>query len=119
MNEISKSRAALAGLTGGILNGLFGSGGGAVTVPLLEWGGTDAKKSHAMSVAIMFFISIISTFGNIFLGYSPMETVKALLPAGIIGAVTGSLLLRRTDNTILRRIFGVLLVWSGGRMLFQ
>ena len=119
MNRISKSRAAVAGLSGGILNGLFGSGGGAVAVPLLEWGGAGAKKSHAMSVAIMLFISIVSTVGNIFLGYFPLETVKQLLPAGILGASVGAVLLKKVDNDILRRVFGLLLIWSGGRILIR
>ena len=119
MNEISKSQAAAAGLAGGLLNGAFGSGGGSAAVPILEWGGNDAKKCHAMSVAIMFFLSIVSTVGNIFLGYFPLDTVKELLPAGILGASVGAAALKKVDNDLLRRIFGVLLIWSGGRMLTQ
>ena len=119
MNEISKPRAAAAGLAGGLLNGAFGSGGGSAAVPILEWGGNDARKCHALSVAIMFFLSIVSTFGNIFLGYFPLETVKTLLPAGILGASVGAIALKKVDNDVLRRIFGALLIWSGGRMLTQ
>ena len=119
MNRITRPRAAAAGLSGGILNGLFGSGGGSVAVPILEWGGADAKKSHAMSVAIMLFISIVSTVGNMFLGYFPLDTVKQLLPAGILGAAVGAVLLKKADNDILRRLFGLLLIWSGGRMLLR
>lgn len=119
MNDISRSRAAAAGFAGGVLNGLFGAGGGSAVIPILEWGGADPKKCHAASVAIMFFISLISTVGNIFLGYFPLETVKTLLPAGILGASTGSILLGKIDNSVLRRVFGALLIWSGGRMLLR
>ena len=118
MKNISKTYAAAAGLAGGVLNGIFGAGGGSVTVPLLELGGSDAKTSHAISVAIIFFVSIVSSFGCIFTGHAPFETVKTLLPWGMAGAVTGALILRKTDNDVLRRIFGALLIWSGGRMFF-
>lgn len=119
MNGISKSRAAAAGFAGGLLNGLFGSGGGSLAVPILEWGGNDAKRCHALSVAIMFFLSAVSTVGNLLLGYFPLDKIKPLLPAGILGASVGAMLLRKTDNTVLHRIFGALLIFSGGRMLIQ
>lgn len=118
MKNISKTYAAAAGLAGGILNGIFGAGGGSVTVPILELGGTDAKTSHAVSVAVIFFISIVTAFGCIFTGHAPFDTVKQLLPAGIAGAAAGAFILRKVDNDILRRIFGALLIYSGGRMFF-
>ncbi len=118
MKNISKTYAAAAGLAGGILNGIFGAGGGSVTVPLLELGGSDARTSHAVSVAIIFFVSTVTAFGCIFTGHAPFETVKTLLPSGLAGAAAGALILRRTDNDILRRIFGAVLIYSGGRMFF-
>ena len=54
-----------------------------------------------------------------FLGYFPLDTVKELLPAGILGASVGATALKKIDNDVLRRIFGVLLIWSGGRILTQ
>ena len=42
MKNISKTFAAAAGFAGGVLNGIFGAGGGSVTVPVLEAGGADA-----------------------------------------------------------------------------
>ena len=119
MSGLSKTRIAAAGFTGGVLNGLFGSGGGAVAVPILEGGGEDAKRCHALSAAIMFFLSLVSGFGNAVLGHFPLDTVKELLPAGIAGAAAGALLLRRVNNDILRRIFGALLIFSGGRILLR
>ncbi|MBP5606323.1 MAG: sulfite exporter TauE/SafE family protein [Ruminiclostridium sp.] len=113
--QVSKPSAALAGLTGGILNGLFGSGGGSAAVPLLEHAGAEPKTAHALSVTLMFFISIVSAVGCMILGRFPAETVKELLPGGIAGAVTGALVLRKANNDILRRIFGALLILSGGR----
>ena len=119
MKNISKTYAAAAGLAGGILNGIFGAGGGSAAVPVLELGGSDAKTSHAVSVAVIFFVSIVTALGCIFTGHAPFDTVKPLLPPGIAGAVTGAFILRRADSDILRRVFGALLIYSGGRMLFS
>lgn len=119
MNKTAKTRFAAAGLAGGFLNGLFGAGGGSVAVPILESGGLEPKKCHAMSVTIMFFISMVSSVGNIFLGNVPWDVLRTVVPAGMIGAATGALILRRTDNDFLRRLFGALILYSGGRMLIQ
>lgn len=37
---------ALTGIAVGICNGFFGSGGGMIAVPMLEKGGSEAKKAH-------------------------------------------------------------------------
>ena len=119
MNRISKTRYAAAGLAGGFLNGLFGSGGGSAAVPLLEAGGLDPKRSHAMSVVIMMFLSMVSSAGNIFLGNVPWDVLKTVIPAGMAGACAGAFLLRKADSSVLRRIFGGLVLYSGGRMLLS
>jgi len=118
MKNISKTFAAAAGFAGGVLNGIFGAGGGSVTVPVLEAGGADARTSHAMSVAVMFCVSAVTVFGCMIKGNAPFAEVRELLPAGIAGAAAGALILRRADNSVLRRIFGALLIWCGGRLFF-
>lgn len=119
MKNISKTFAAAAGFAGGILNGIFGAGGGSVTVPLLELGGADARASHAMSVAVILCVSIVSVFGCVMTGHTPTAEVKELLPAGIVGAAAGALILRKANNDILRRIFGALLIYTGGRLFLR
>lgn len=51
----------LTGAIAGLLNGLFGAGGGVAVVPLLEHAGIDTKKSHATSIAIIAPLSLISS----------------------------------------------------------
>lgn len=115
----NKFKNAAVGAISGLMNGLFGAGGGAAAVPLLEHLGLEPRKSHATSVALIFFLSISAAIGYYLGGNINLELVFPLLPGGFFGAVLGSILLKKTDNGLLRRIFGVLLIISAGRMLLK
>ena len=109
----------LLGAITGAANGLFGSGGGLAAVPLLEALGTEPKKSHATSVAIIFVMSLISAIGYFLGGAVDLNLTLSFIPGGIIGVIFGSLALKSINNSLLRRIFGALLIYSGIRMLFK
>ena len=110
-------RSAATGFISGILNGMFGSGGGIAAVPLLERLGVEPKKSHATSVVIIFFLSIAATIGYCAGGSIDFQTAFSYIPAGIAGAVMGTVLLKKIDNSVLRRIFGVIMLISAVRMI--
>ena len=113
-----KSFKILAGAFCGLLNGLFGSGGGVVAVPMLRFFGLEARKSHATSVAVIFFLSIISVIAYGIRGSLDWKTALSYIPWGIAGAVLGALLLRKIPNSLLRRIFGLIVLISAVRILF-
>ena len=52
----NRKTAFLAGTFAGFLNGLFGSGGGTVAVPLLKKGGLLQKEAQATSLLMMFIL---------------------------------------------------------------
>ncbi|MDF2566737.1 MAG: hypothetical protein K0R90_193 [Oscillospiraceae bacterium] len=108
----------ILGLVAGVLNGLFGSGGGVVVVPMLEKAEFEQKKAHATSIAIILFLSIISTV--LYLINKNFDFTKALiyLPGGFVGAAVGAIALKKISNDLLRRIFGAIIVISAIRMLF-
>ena len=103
----------------GFLNGFFGSGGGVVAVPLLNRLGFDARKSHATSVALIFFLSLVSSTAYFIRGNIPLNDALSFIPPGLAGAVMGAVLLKKIDNNILRRIFGVIIIVSSVRIFFQ
>ena len=106
----------VGGITG-IANGLFGSGGGMLSVPLLENTGLEAKKAHASSIAITLPLSIISTVIYSLKGHINYSLALKFIPLGVLGAIAGSWLLKRISNKILKKIFGIILIISGIRML--
>lgn len=109
----------LVGLVGGLANGLFGSGGGVVLVPLLEKSGIEVKKSHASTLAITLPLSIVSAIFYAIEGTFEFKDALPLIPFGLAGAVVGGLLLKKISNVALKRIFGVILIVAGGRLLLK
>jgi uncharacterized membrane protein YfcA len=101
----------------GVLNGLFGSGGGVAAVPLLEAGGLPAKKAHATSVAAILIISVASVAAYGARGVLDVSATLPLIPWGILGAAVGAFLLNGINNDLLRRIFGIIIAVSALRIL--
>lgn len=59
----NKTKLQLIGLITGLVNGLFGSGGGTIAVPALVFIlGLDQHKAHATAISIIFPLSLISSF---------------------------------------------------------
>ena len=113
----SKSYYYIIGGVTGIANGLFGSGGGMLSVPLLESTGLEAKKAHASSIAITLALSIVSTVIYSIRGHINYSLALKFVPLGLLGAIIGSWLLKKISNKLLKKIFGVILIISGIRML--
>ena len=60
----AKTKYALSGTAAGLVNGLFGGGGGMVLVPLLNgWCGLAGKQAFATCVAAILPLSAVSAAG--------------------------------------------------------
>ncbi len=123
MKNLKKSRKSLflfsGGVTAGFLNGLFGAGGGLVAVPLLKSSGLDRKTAHANSVAVIAPLSVLSASLYILNGSVTVADAVPYIPSGVVGAVTGALLLRKIPSGTLRRIFGIFILIAGVRLLLK
>jgi uncharacterized membrane protein YfcA len=117
--KFSRIFFAAAGLVIGTINGLFGSGGGVAAVPALEHAGIAVKKSHASSLAVTLPLSVVSAVVYSENGDFPIKDALVLIPFGLAGAVIGSLVLKKIKNVWLKRIFGLLLIFSGAYMLLS
>ena len=107
------------GVICGLLNGLFGSGGGVAAVPLLEAAKLEAKESHATSVALIFVLSLATTI-SYFLGDKlDFAMAWSYIPYGLVGAIAGAVMLKKIPNSLLRRIFGVIILFAAFRILVK
>lgn len=116
---MKKIKFLLTGAAAGLLNGLFGAGGGMVVVPMLHKDGLTAQRSHATSIAVIAPLSLAS--GALYLLGGHLEIGDALpfLPLGLAGAALGGWLLPRIKTVWLHRIFGVLVLYSSVRLFLS
>lgn len=111
-------KAAAAGVLAGFLNGLFGSGGGIIAVPVFKKSGLSIKEAHATALMMMFFLSAISAAIYLYDGRLSFSDAMGFLPGGIVGAVLASVFFRRMNPVLLRKIFGGFVTFSAARMLW-
>ena len=118
-NSIKKKIiAVVGGCFCGLINGLFGGGGGMIVVPILTIGLSLAvKKAHATALLIILPVSIISAIFYFVFGSCDFEVV---LPVGIgvlLGGVLGAFLLKKLSSKWVVIIFSVLMAFAGVKML--
>ena len=99
------------GLTGGVLSGLLGVGGGIVMVPLLViWAGYAQRDAHAMSLGAIVPISIAGVLTYGIAGEVRLPEALALAVGAVAGARVGAGLLSRLGDRPLKLAFGSFLV---------
>lgn len=109
----------LGGAAAGIINGLLGTGGGMIAVPILKNSGLEQKQAQAASVLMIMLLSLETAAIYLWRGRITLSAALPYLPGGIIGALIGAALLKKIPDKILRRIFGGLMIYTGLRLLMR
>ena len=107
------------GMSIGFINGILGAGGGMIAVPLLKKAGLNQKESHANAVAVILPITIISGVFYIINQSVTLNDALIYMPTGLLGAVLGTMLLKKISPLWLKRIFGFLMIYAGVRLLIK
>lgn len=115
---MKKIKLISAGVCIGIINSLFGSGGGLIAVPLLKKQGFSQKAAQANSIAVILPLSAVSTVMYLHKEYFSLRDGIVYLPFGFIGAFIGTRLIKKISGKSLKHIFSCLLIYSGARILF-
>lgn len=111
------TRLSIAGGAAGLINGLFGAGGGMVLVPMLskKTGLTEQERFPA-SIAIIAPICIVSLLSSAQWQLTFGQILPYLLGSAA-GGVAAGLWGRKIPTVWLHRILGVLILWGGIRYL--
>lgn len=99
----------LAGFAAGFINALAG-GGSFVTFPLLLFAGLPPQVANATNRIAIVFQCIAGTLTYHRLGVMRWRALPPLVPVSIAGAVLGSLLASRLDDSLFRTVSALLLV---------
>ena len=115
---MKRTTLILFGILAGILNGLFGAGGGVVAVLSLEKAASlSAKEAHATAISVMLLLSLVSILGYAQNGYFDWRMILLTSLGGSVGGVIGANLLNRLSPRHIHKIFGVILAISALRMV--
>lgn len=117
--EMKKYQLILSGIAVGLINSLFGAGGGIVAVPILKKNGLSQKEAQATAVSIILPLTTITAIIYYFQGNLIIKDALQFIPLGFLGALVGAFVLNKTNNKILTISFALFMIWAGLRMVFK
>lgn len=113
----------IGGFFGGLANGLLGAGGGIIMTFVLEKILSEQEMARrdifANVIAATLPISMLSTIIYGFRGDINTERFGVFVLPAVIGGLIGAYLLARISTIWLKRIFAILVVWSGIYMILK
>lgn len=106
------------GLLAGFLSGVLGIGGGVVMVPLLLLVGFSQHQAQGTSLAAMLPpVTLLAVLQYSKGGYVDWKLALVISATFIIGGLFGSKLAVAVDEKLLKRIFGVLMLFIAVKMI--
>lgn len=118
-----KKSSAIFKVAGGVLvgavNSLLGAGGGMLGVPIIRRYVPEQSRAQATCLAVIFPLSLLSAGMYLYNGYMTVQDSLIYLIPGAVGALVGAFLLSKIPDQVMRRIFGVFMLWAGVRMVLR
>lgn len=111
---------ALIGVAGGVASGLLGIGGAIIMVPALVFilGFSQHTAQGTTLFAMIPPIGILAAIEYYKAGHADLKTAAIIAVFFIAGAFIGSKIALKVDPFILKKIFGVVLLYISVRMIF-
>lgn len=113
--KLSLLRLCVAGVLSGVANGLLGAGGGILVVFGLRGleGDLEARDLFASALCVMLPVSVISCIQYALAGNLNTEGFGIYAIPAVAGGLLGGMLLGRIGGAALKKLFGVLVIYSG------
>lgn len=106
---------ALLASVAGVVNGFLGTGGGIVlmlALSLVPAQTDDAVRDRfATVIAVILPLSLVSAF--VYESSVELTAASVYLIPGILGGITGALLLERVSVGFVKKLFAVMVIWAG------
>lgn len=112
-----KFKKILFGFLIGLVNALFGAGGGMIAVPFLKSLGLSQKQAQATAICVILPLTVISVAVYFKREYFSFSDALPFLLSGFPGAIFGTLLLSKLKNSFLQNLFSLFMLWAGFRLV--
>ncbi len=111
----------IIGLLAGILSGLVGVGGGIIMVPLLVLlVGFSQHQAQGTSLTVLLVpVTAVAVFNYYKEGYVNWKYAMVIAVFFVVGSFFGSKLAVDLDQKMLKKIFGIVLLFIAGKMLLE
>ena len=107
-----------AGVICGLVSGLFGAGGGVIAVLAYQRLGMDTKDAHAAAVATILPVAALTAAVYILRGQQDTRLSLQTAAGALAGGLLASRALEKVRARVLTAALGVLMILTGGWMLF-
>tara|TARA_R110002050_G_scaffold263065_1_gene403457 strand:+ start:17827 stop:18213 length:387 start_codon:yes stop_codon:yes gene_type:complete len=110
----------LIGLAGGVLSGMFGVGGGIIIVPAFVFFlGMSQHEAQGTSIGLMLLpIGILAAYNYHQSGNMDIKAALIVAAAFVLGGYFGSKISLGLDQVLIKRIFGVLMLFVSVKLIF-
>ena len=115
----SKILSFVFGIAIGVANGMLGAGGGMIAVPALKKTGLDQRKAHANAVAVILPVAAVSSIFYYIEGRMTITDALHFIPAGVVGSLVATFLLKKISPVWLKGIFSAFMIWAGVRLFLR
>lgn len=110
----------LTGLFMGIMSGFLGIGGGVILIPILiSYFAFEQHAAHVISLSVVLPVAITGAIIYGFNGDVDFLIGAQLAVGGMIGAAIGARVMQKLPAATLKKLFGILLMVVGFRMLIS
>lgn len=114
------TKLMIIGFMTGLLNGLFGAGGGTIIVPFMVFLlGIEDHKAHATAISIILPLTIFSSIIYIKSGIFNLPITLNVTLGSVIGGLLGASILNKVPIKYLRKIFEIIMIAASIRILFS
>jgi uncharacterized membrane protein YfcA len=111
----------VTGLAAGLVSGSLGVGGAIVMIPMLTFFlGMSQQQAQGTSLIVMSFpVFALAAWKYYRFGYANFKFALIVVAAFIIGSYIGSSISVYLPEKILKKMFGIFLLFIGARMILK
>jgi uncharacterized membrane protein YfcA len=113
-------REMISGFATGVVNGLFGAGGGIIAAcALMRFCGFEPPRAHATTISVIFPLTLVGGIVYATTNMVAWDVLVYVAPASLAGSAVGAFLIGKIPSKWLTRIFSLLILAAGVWMLLS